>query len=369
MVKDWTQRFSAWLKGFLFGDVAFTESDEYHEFRYKFLILLMFSGAVFTGLFILGVASDINPIGRIHFTSMVFFTSSATVIWLWLRGHPHRFYTAAWVYEIVGLWEYTSSVIYVPSDELRLLWLFVNVPGVFILLGKRAGWVITAAIMIGLGFGNAHLSHPYSPNAMATALLSMLYLGVFFHAYVDRSFSYFKRMRDYNVRLQQLASHDPLTGVMNARAYYAACNQQIHVCSRSRQPVSVLFVDLDHFKSINDNHGHAAGDEVLRVVAQALMQNIRRSDLLGRIGGEEFSILLPHTDLAGALDLAEQLRKVIESLQPQMGAQSLRITASIGVACRSASEQTMESIQQQADAAMYEAKRGGRNRVSTLSAV
>lgn len=369
MVKDWTQRYSAWLKGFLFGDVRFTESDEYHEFRYKFLILLMFSGAVFTGLFILGVASDINPIGRIHFASMVFFTCSTTVIWRWLRGHPHRFYIAAWVYEIVGLWEYTSSVIYVPSDELRLLWLFVNVPGVFILLGKRAGWIITIAIMIGLGFGNAHLSHPYSPNAMATALLSILYLGVFFHAYVDRSFSYFKRMRDYNVRLQQLASHDPLTGVMNARSYYAACNQQIQVCSRSRQPVSVLFVDLDHFKSINDTHGHAAGDEVLRVVAQVLMQNIRRSDLLGRIGGEEFSILLPNTDLLGALDLAEQLRKAIESLQPQIGGQTLHITASIGVAIRSASEQTMESIQQQADAAMYEAKRGGRNRVSTLSPV
>lgn len=368
MVKDWKKSLSAGLKDFLFGKVVFTESDEYHEFRYKFLLLLMFSGAVFTGLFILGVASDINPIGRVHFASMVFFTCSATVIWLWLRGHPHRFYPAAWVYEIVGLWEYTSSVIYVPSDELRLLWLFVNVPGVFILLGKRAGWVITGAIMLGLALGNPHLSHPYSPNAMATALLSMLYLGVFFHAYVDRSFSYFKRMRDYNVRLQQLASHDPLTGVMNARAYYAACNQQIHVCSRSAQAVSVLFVDLDHFKSINDTHGHAAGDEVLRLVAQSLNENIRRSDLLGRIGGEEFSILLPNTNLAGATDLAEVLRRAIEALQPQMDGQSLRITASIGVACRAAGQQTIESIQQQADVAMYEAKRAGRNRVSALGA-
>jgi len=122
---------------------------------------------------------------------------------------------------------------------------------------------------------------------------------VFFHAYVDRSLSFFKRMRDYNVRLQQLASHDPLTGVMNARAHYAACNQHIALSQRQGEHFAVLFVDLDHFKSVNDTHGHAAGDEVLRTVATTLRQKLRSTDLLGRIGGEEFCAFLPATALDG----------------------------------------------------------------------
>ncbi|MDV7402955.1 GGDEF domain-containing protein, partial [Arthrospira platensis SPKY1] len=87
--------------------------------------------------------------------------------------------------------------------------------------------------------------------------------------------SYFKRMRDYNSQLEQMASHDPLTGVLNARAYYAACEQQILLAERSGQDFAVLFIDLDHFKTINDRYGHASGDEVLRVVALTLSRSIR----------------------------------------------------------------------------------------------
>jgi diguanylate cyclase (GGDEF)-like protein len=125
-----------------------------------------------------------------------------------------------------------------------------------------------------------------------------------------------------------------------------------------------LFIDLDHFKMINDQYGHASGDEVLRVVAQTLGQSIRGSDLLGRIGGEEFSIFLPNTHAQGALKVAENLRLAIEACEPLVQGQRLRITASIGVAIKRYADQSMHSIQQQADEAMYRAKREGRNRVS-----
>lgn len=276
------------------------------------------------------------------------------------------FLPVGWIYEFVSLLECTSSLVYVSVDELRLLWFFTNVPGVFILLGKRAGWLITLGTMLGLALGNAHLERPYSPNAIATALFCLLYLGIFFHTYVDRTFSYFNRMRDYNARLQDMASHDPLTQVFNARAYYSACEQQIAQSQRSGQPFSVLFIDLDHFKSINDTHGHAAGDEVLRTVAQTLAAQLRRSDLLGRIGGEEFSVFLPQTALAGALEVAESLRLALQECHPDIGSTRLNITASIGVACRNSGTQNIQTIQQRADEAMYEAKKAGRNRVSTL---
>jgi len=362
---------SSWkaLKTLLFGKVQFSESEEYLEFRYKFLILLMISAALLTLLLILGTWSQINPIGWAHGRSMVFFTITTFVLWWLLRSHPTRFKPIGWTYECLSLWESTSALMYVPADELRVLWFFTNLPCVFILLGQRAGWFITAVTMAGFVGINGSLDKPYSANAVATGVLALLYLGFAFNAYVDRSLSYFKRMRDYNMALEDLASHDPLTGILNARAYYRACDQLIHASQRSNQPFAVLFVDLDHFKSINDRYGHAAGDEVLRAVATTMEANVRRSDVVGRIGGEEFSVYLPNTSVAGAERLAEVLREAIEALCPHIDGHTLNITASIGVAAKTFEHQTMQVIQQRADTAMYEAKKAGRNRVSTFGAV
>jgi diguanylate cyclase (GGDEF)-like protein len=297
---------------------------------------------------------------------MITFVTATLVLWLLLRGAPKRFKRIGWTYEVLSLCESASALIYVPVDELRVLWFYTNIPCVFILLGQRPGWVVTVLTMVGFIVGNNYLESPYSQSAMATGVLAMVYLGVSFHAYVDRSMSYFKRMRDYNNQLQDLASHDPLTRVFNAGAYYRACDQQIHASQRSNQPFAVLFIDLDHFKSINDTYGHAVGDDVLRTVAQTLRTTVRRSDIVGRIGGEEFSVFLPNTQLHGAQQLAETLRVAIESIHIEVDGVRLKITASIGVAAKRFDQETMQAIQQHADQAMYEAKRSGRNRVSTF---
>jgi diguanylate cyclase (GGDEF)-like protein len=354
------------LKWLAFGSVQFSEQEEYLEFRYKFLIVLMLTAAALTGLFILGLVSQINVIGWAHGRMMITFVSLTLLLWLLLRGAPQRFKRVGWTYEVLSLVESASALVYVPVDELRILWFYTNIPCVFILLGQRPGWVITGLTMGGFILGNGHLDNPYSPSAVATGVLAMVYLGVSFHAYVDRSMSYFKRMRDYNNQLQDLASHDPLTRVFNAGAYYRACDQQIHASQRSNQPFAVLFIDLDHFKSINDTYGHAVGDDVLRTVAQTLQTTVRRSDIVGRIGGEEFSVFLPNTQLQGAQQLAETLRVAIESIHIEVDGVRLKITASIGVAAKRFDQETMQAIQQHADQAMYEAKRGGRNRVSTF---
>jgi diguanylate cyclase (GGDEF)-like protein len=348
----------------IFGHVSFPQSEEYDEFRYKFLIVLMLSAAFFTALFVAGEYSKLNRIQTPHMVSMQLFTAAALLCWLTLRGRPQWFRVVAWTYEVVCLMEYTSSLWLVPADELRLMWFFVNIPGVFILLGASAGWLITALTIAWLMISNTLMPVPYSSNAMATATLSMVYLGVFFHAFGARSFSYFIRMRECNRQLEQLASHDTLTGVLNARAYYAACDQNLELARRTGQPYAVLFVDLDHFKSVNDTYGHAAGDAVLKAVASYLGQGIRKSDALGRIGGEEFSIFMPNTQRSGALGLAESLRAGVEGLQTSIGDQNLKITASIGVACSATASDQMSTIQKKADQAMYVAKSLGRNRVS-----
>lgn len=363
-----TPQVRQWFSQLLFGNVQFSDHDEYDAFRYRFLVALESLGVFAPVLFVLGQASGINPLNEDHLLSVYLFGLASLAALLWLRGKPERLIQSAWLFEIAALAEFSWSLLYVPSDELRVLWYYINIPCVFILRGQRIGWYITGGTMLWLLLINRWLSVPYSNSAMATAEISFLALGTYLHIYSDRSLSFFTRMREYNERLRELASKDPLTGALNARGYYAICDQMIHVSQRNGQSFAVLFVDLDHFKSINDTHGHAAGDEVLRVVSRVLQEQTRTSDLVGRIGGEEFSVFLPNTDREGAASLAETLRLAIELSCPQVEEINLRVTASIGVADSSGPAKDMHTIQQHADAAMYEAKQGGRNRVSVFSA-
>ena len=354
-----------WLGKLLFGNVAFEASEEYLEFQYKFLCVLILSGALLTGLLISGSHSAVNPIHPSHVRSMTIFTVGSMVFWWLLRGRKTWFLRIAWPYECFCMLEYASALYYVSSDEFRVIWFLTNIPGVYLLLGRRAGFVVTLLTAIALVLANSALPAPYSPNAIATIVASVIYLGLFFHVYVNRSISYFLRMRESNQKLFHLAMHDQLTGVLNARAYYQNCDQHMAVAKRAGTAYSVLFIDLDHFKSVNDTHGHAAGDRVLQLAAECISRNVRASDLLGRIGGEEFSVFLPNTDMDAAALVAEKIRRAIEALDIDLAPDKhLHISASIGVARHQRSDQSLQDIQKQADSAMYQAKKAGRNRVS-----
>ncbi len=214
--------------------------------------------------------------------------------------------------------------------------------------------------------GNGYLAAPYSGNAIITSAVAIVYISAFFYAFSAKSISFHHSMVEANGKLADMASKDPLTGLFNARAYYSLCDRALKQARRAGTPLSMLFIDLDHFKRINDTHGHEAGDAVLRAVSACLQSGARQSDIIGRIGGEEFSALLPDTDLDGARQLAEKLRQDIEYLMPDIGSLCLPITASIGVAVAKPHQQTIGEVQRQADECMYEAKRAGRNRVSTI---
>jgi diguanylate cyclase (GGDEF)-like protein len=166
-----------------------------------------------------------------------------------------------------------------------------------------------------------------------------------------------------NLQLADLASHDPLTRVLNRHGMREALRR--HFGARSGQTLVALVVDLDHFKRINDSHGHTAGDQVLRAAATELVRQLRGGDFVARTGGEEFIIGCTDADAATALALAERLRRGLEALAtPVRGsAQPLRFTASIGVSQPFATLDGWEDAVRAADGALYAAKEGGRNRV------
>jgi diguanylate cyclase (GGDEF)-like protein len=163
-------------------------------------------------------------------------------------------------------------------------------------------------------------------------------------------------------KVKDLSMRDSLTGLFNRRVL----EEMLELECRKRQvePLSLLVIDLDHFKLINDTHGHPAGDLVLQTVARVLRESTRGSDLVVRSGGEEFSVMLPSVPLDGALIVGERIRANLEQTMVTYNGRIIAISASVGVAHRSArSLCTVQELEARADKALYDAKRGGRNRV------
>ncbi|ALN73381.1 PleD family two-component system response regulator [Aureimonas sp. AU20] len=163
----------------------------------------------------------------------------------------------------------------------------------------------------------------------------------------------------------ELATIDPLTGLYNRRFLDGHLAQASEQSARSGRPLCVLILDIDHFKQINDTYGHDVGDEVLRQFAERVRRSLRASDLAARIGGEEFALLMPDTDLASAEGAAERLRKLIEVEPFEVQDLAIPVTSSVGLARLNGMEP--RGLMKRADIALYEAKRGGRNRVVVAS--
>lgn len=169
-----------------------------------------------------------------------------------------------------------------------------------------------------------------------------------------------------NARLEQLAQTDPLTQLLNRRALTERISAEMDRALRYDATLALLMIDLDHFKRVNDTHGHLVGDDVLRDMGRLLRDTIRGHDIAARYGGEEFLVLLPETDDAGAEAFAERIRLVVEAhpFAREAMAEPLRLTASIGVAVFPAARiENVEDLFARADAALYRAKADGRNRV------
>ncbi|MCI5146640.1 MAG: GGDEF domain-containing protein [Candidatus Electrothrix sp. AR3] len=169
---------------------------------------------------------------------------------------------------------------------------------------------------------------------------------------------------EQNRLLERLSTHDDLTGLYNRRHLVTSLKQEFSLCQRHNNMLSLMILDLDHFKDINDTFGHEFGDYVLKDFSNTLRTHVRRSDLVFRFGGEEFIILLPQTDEAGALSMAEKIRQVCEEKQIQKADCITQLTVSIGVISYQRDlHQSPGCMISSADKALYQAKEMGRNRI------
>ncbi|WP_439817814.1 GGDEF domain-containing protein [Zavarzinia sp. CC-PAN008] len=164
-------------------------------------------------------------------------------------------------------------------------------------------------------------------------------------------------------RLHRLSRRDTLTGLLNRRALFEALEREWARSTRTAAPLCVVCLDIDHFKAINDAHGHPMGDAVLARLGRVLVETLRGSDIVGRTGGEEFIALLLDTDAAGAQQIAERLRQAVAQDMVLRPAPAERVTISAGIAARGEDDAAAEHLVARADAALYAAKAAGRNRV------
>ena len=177
------------------------------------------------------------------------------------------------------------------------------------------------------------------------------------------------QIKHYQKELERLSQYDELTGLCNRRHFMSLARHELGRSQRYGGKLSLLMVDIDHFKRVNDSHGHRTGDLVLAAVSEQIRKALRDADIAGRLGGEEFAVMLPETGLGGAILVAERLRQQIATQAIDIGdGQTLQCTLSIGVACLDDATIDLEKLLHRADTALYSAKNGGRNKVVSYAA-
>jgi diguanylate cyclase (GGDEF)-like protein len=233
----------------------------------------------------------------------------------------------------------------------------------------RGVWLVVfglgvALLAFVLRIGGLLIGYPVSNYQSPSVLQTLTFMASFMSMMLTSiGFLYMVKERADEAN-RVLAVQDPLTGALNRRALLDAMDRDLSRAVRSRQALALLMVDIDHFKHINDQHGHLAGDRVLKHVVQVLGQRVRSQDLVARFGGEEFVVLAPDTSAVGAVQLAESLRAAMLAQPARWADQVLPITVSVGVVSLTPGNTTSwQELVELADRALYEAKRLGRDRV------
>ena len=288
--------------------------------------------------------------------------TGAVAIWRW----PDHLLALA---PLVGIGVATLTVglsgVYGQGNAMSVLDIsqFVFIGVVFVLLLPNTGrwrWVLTGVLLLAtwgvvmMDEGDAADSRVHLAALFVSGVLLAL-LAIAHREDVLRRWQFVALDR-----LVRMSTTDPLTGVANRRGFFDAAEAARHRTRLEGEPLTVVLLDLDHFKGVNDRHGHAVGDEVLRSVARVLRDTLRPGETLARLGGEEFGVLLPGVPLERAEKRAQGLRSEVETLCVQSGYAVVRMTASVGVAAWMP-EESIDAVLARADLGMYEAKAEGRN--------
>lgn len=300
---------------------------------------------------------DLLPFGEAQSLNNVLLLLANAGLWLLLVKRPAAFELVGACFFAATFYVALSAQFFAVNDYFRPLLFFPLVGAVFLIFGTLAGWGAVAVSLGGFAGAVVNGNLPANPLGLSTFFLTLTVSALLFHLFRHQAITALEVVEAQNAVLDKTSREDPLTGLLNLRAFRDA----MKLWEAGPMPFAVAFIDIDHFKAINDRYGHDGGDALLVALAHRLNETRRPQDVIARIGGEEFAVLMPCGDMAEAERLGEGLRAAIATASMTLDGDELTVTASIGVAM----SDTVAGANplKVADSAMYLAKRCGRNRV------
>lgn len=351
----------------LYSGFDFGEDEDLLKYKFKMINSILVLVAFFTALF--GALSDlgINDIGPIHSKVNYIYSLLTITLIFFLRSSKKNYTAAANLLLAISLLSFTSALVFVPQDEFRMIWFFFLVFVAYMLNGTASGLFFTAASIAIILITHAIIDLHLSQVAVNSAVLGLVIGSFLSLTYTQKIAGYEERLKEKNADLQVLASTDDLTGIMNKRIFTEVSKRYFKTAQRDGDMLTLLLFDLDLFKDVNDTYGHQVGDKLLIRFVEILESFLRQSDILARVGGEEFALLLFNTDVEGAFALAEKIREEVKRIPFRFEGHTIAITTSIGATQINESDISFDAIFARADKALYQAKAEGRNKTCLIS--
>jgi len=349
------------LNNFLYSGFKFSEEEHLLQFKFKMLNSIFIIVAFFSALF--GLLSDlgINDIGPIHSKVDYIYSFLAIMLIFFLRNSKKNYQITIHSLLIISLITFTSALIFVPQDEFRIIWFYLLIFVAYMLDGKRSGLLFTLASIGIILTSSFFVELQLSQVAINSALLGLIIGSFLSYVYTNKITEYENSLKQQNSTLSVLASTDYLTGITNKRMFNEIFKRYFQTAQKDGLSLTLLLLDLDHFKKINDTYGHQTGDQLLKLFVKTIEKLLEKSDIFARIGGEEFAILLSQIESEDAYELAEKIRHAVEDITIDHEDHPISLTTSIGISQNQKADSSCDDIFSRADMALYQAKKSGRN--------
>ena len=350
------------LNSILYSGFTFDGNEDLLQFKFKMLNSIFIIVAFFSALF--GILSDlgIHDIGPIHSKVNYAYSISMIVLIFFSRSSKKYYELTAHTLLITSLITFTSSLIFVPQDEFRMIWFYLLIFVAYIISGKTSGMLYTIASIVILLTTNFFVELYFSQTAIISSVLGLIVGSFLAYTYTNKITQYENNLKQQNSTLRVLASTDHLTGIINRRIFNEISKHYFETAQKDHLNLTLLLLDLDHFKNINDTYGHQVGDDLLIQFVETIKKILTKGDIFARIGGEEFAILLSQMDRNDAYALAEKIRKEVENISMKHKGQNVFVRTSIGITQNSIKDSSFDDVFSRSDMALYQAKKEGRNR-------
>ena len=355
------------LDNFLYSGFIFDEEEELLKFKFRMINLILLIIAFFSTIF--GALQDfgLNDIGPIQSKVNYINAFCMMLILFFLRKSKDNYLKSVHLLLIFSLFTFTSALILVPQDEFRIIWFYLLILVAFILGGSKNGLLYTVLSMLIVLTCNYFIDLQLSRVAINSSILGLIIGSALSRVYTNKISDYQKILHERNISLKYLATIDGLTGIINRRHFDEIVSRYFEIAQRSNKNISMIVMDLDYFKKINDTYGHATGDKLLVAFAEKLKPFVRKGDMFARIGGEEFAIAMFNTNSKDASTFAEKICRETRNICIDNEDAKVTVTTSIGITQNKETDSTFDEMYIRADKALYQAKDDGRDRVCIVN--